>query len=50
MDQDDSKKMMALHANTLRGITEGANSHNIRKEDIVQVLHNENGFVLLYYK
>ena len=50
MAQDNSKKMAALHASNLRGIVESVNTYGIKKEDIVQVISGDNGFMLLYYK
>ena len=51
MGQDKkTRKMLALHSNTIRGIAEEANRLDIQKEDIVQVLPVSDGFVLLYYK
>jgi hypothetical protein len=45
----DKKIMEALYSNTLRGITEEVNKRGIGKDDIVQVLPSNDGFVLLYY-
>ena len=50
MAQGNIKKMEAIHSTTLRGIMEAANSKEIQKEDIVQVLESGDGYVLLYYK
>ena len=48
--EQDNKKMEAFHAGTLREVVEQVNARNIQKEDIVQVLPNNGGFILLYYK
>jgi hypothetical protein len=48
--EKNSKKMEAVHCNTLRGLAETVNSRGIQKEDIVQVIPSNDGFVLLYYK
>lgn len=48
--EKNSKKMEAIHCNTLRGLAETVNSKEIQKEDIVQILPSNDGFVLLYYK
>jgi hypothetical protein len=48
--EKNSKKMEAVHCHTLRGRAETVNSKGIQKEDIVQILPSNDGFVLLYYK
>jgi len=45
----ETKKMEVLHSNTLRGITDAVNSKGIQREDIVQVVSTDDGFILLYY-
>lgn len=49
-ENTNTKKMEVLHINTLRGIPEVVNSRGIKREDIVQIIPNNEGFVLLYYK
>ena len=44
-----NKKMTALFAENTRAIVDKVNSLDIQKEDIVQILPNNEGFVLLYY-
>ena len=46
---EKKKKMIALFAENTRAIVEKANSLGLQKEDIVQVLPSNEGFVLLYY-
>lgn len=48
--EQGKKKMEAFHSSTLRDIVEQVNSREIQKEDIVQVLPSNGGFILLYYK
>jgi hypothetical protein len=50
MEEESKKKMEAMYCHTLRGMTEQVNAKGIQKEDIVQVLPSNEGFVLLYYK
>lgn len=50
MEQDNKKKMAALFAGNSRAIVDKVNSLSIQKEDIVQILPSNEGFVLLYYK
>ena len=49
MKQDNKKKMTALFAENTRAIVDKANSLGIQKENIVQILPNNEGYVLLYY-
>ena len=48
--EQDNKKMEAFYSATLREIVEQVNARNIQREDVVQVLPNNGGFILLYYK
>ena len=47
--KQDNKKMTALFAENSRAMVDKVNSLGIQKEDIVQVLPSNEGFVLLYY-
>jgi hypothetical protein len=42
--------MDALYASSMRDLVQQANSRDIQKEDIVQVVPTEREFFLLYYK
>lgn len=44
-----NKKMAAFFAENTRAIVDKVNTLGLQKEDIVQVLPNNEGFVLLYY-
>jgi hypothetical protein len=50
MKQSNNKKMEAILSNTVSGILEQVNEKGIQKEDIVQTVPTDNGFILLYYK
>lgn len=43
------KRMDAFHSKTLRGIIAGANERGLQKEDIVQILPSNEGFMLIFY-
>ena len=47
------KLLRAFHASSIREVTERANqlitTSGLSKEDIMQVVHTEDGFFLLYY-
>ena len=47
--KQDNKKMTAQFAENTRAIVDKVNALGIQKEDIVQVLPSNEGFVLLYY-
>lgn len=47
--KQDNKKMTALFAENSRAIVDKVNSLGIQKDDIVQILPNGEGFILLYY-
>lgn len=43
------KKMNAIMYSTLRGIIEASNALNIQREDVVNLLFQNNNFILIYY-
>lgn len=45
-----TKVLDALQVSSVRELTNRVNELGIQKEDIVQILSDENGFFLLYYK
>ena len=50
MKQYDNKELTCLLARSLRGLVDECNKKGIRREDILQILPNSEGFFLLYYK
>ena len=50
MAQREKKVMDAIQAMSLRNLVSQINALGLQKEDILQVLSNEEGFFLLYYK
>ena len=50
MEQKDKKVMDALYSHTLIGIVDAVNAKGIQKDDIVQVIKTNDGFILLFYK
>lgn len=50
MKQDNTKQWNALQSGSLRELVDQANSIGIQKEDFIQVLADDNGYFLLYYK
>jgi hypothetical protein len=50
MSKNKDTKMEIFYSSTVRGIVDGVNERGIQKEDIVQVVPNHEGFLLLYYK
>jgi len=50
MAQREKKVMDAIQAMSLRNLVSQINALGLQKEDVLQVLSNEEGFFLLYYK
>lgn len=50
MNQDNKQGFNAIQARSLRELVNQANSINLTKENIVQVVAHDEGFFLLYYK
>lgn len=46
---EKAKQMIAFHASSIRELTERANILNISKDDIVQIVSVDDGFILIYY-
>lgn len=48
--QDNNKRLYCIHGVSMRDVVEKANSHEVQKDDIVQVLKDDSLYFLLYYK
>lgn len=46
----DSSKMNVFSGNTLREVINYANSHSLRRENIISILKENGQFWLIYYK
>lgn len=46
----DSSKMYVFSGNTLREVINYANSHSLRRENIISILKENGQFWLIYYK
>ena len=49
-DEDSQYGMDVLQARSLRELVEKVNEKGVMKEDIVEIIREEDGFFLLYYK
>lgn len=47
---NDKKQLDTIHTGSLRELVSQVNSLGIQKDDIAQVISNDDGFFLLYYK
>lgn len=50
MAQDNNKMFTAIQARSLRSLVDQANALGLTKDNVVQVVQNDEGFFLLYYK
>lgn len=48
--EGDSSKMNVFSGNTLREVINYANSHSLRRENIISILKENGQFWLIYYK
>lgn len=49
-DYDSLPMMTVMQAQSLRKLVDMVNDENIQKDDIVELFHDEEGFILIYYK
>lgn len=45
----EKKTLVVFHSSTIRGIVKKVNEDNIKKEDILSLMKEEDEFILLYY-